>query len=121
MPFGGSGFAGEGPGVDAVRPKRDAMTLRGRGGPRLGMAREWACRLGALQPMCMTHMVRIRRESTEYKGVARSTAPVASSPPIISRIPTKVSDTGANFANPRACSGVTALRNPSRATAAPDS
>jgi len=55
MPFGGSGFAGEGPGVDAVRPKRDAVTLRSRGDPRLGMAGEWACRLGALPPMCMTH------------------------------------------------------------------
>jgi hypothetical protein len=39
-------------------------------------------------------MVRIRTESTEYKGVARSTAPVATSPRIISWIPTKVSDTG---------------------------
>ena len=101
MPFGGSGFAGEGPGVDAVRPKRDAVTLRSRGDPRLGMAREWACRLGALPPMCMTHHGPDPTESTEYKGVAGSTAPVASSPPIISWIPTKVSDTGANFANPR--------------------
>jgi hypothetical protein len=64
------------------------------------MVREWACRLGALPPMCMTHH---GPDSTgiDRMGVARSTAPVASSPPIISWIPTKVSDPGANFANPR--------------------
>jgi hypothetical protein len=101
MPFGGSGFAGEGPGVDALRPKRDAMRLRGRGDSRLGMAREWACRLGALPPMCMTHHGPDPTGIDRIQGCGAIDRASGELPSDHQLDTDEVSDTGGNFANPR--------------------